>query len=667
MGDMLSALAGFAKDNNFDTKEISKAKENQGKRKSSDTNRNKEKKDYRNTNQYVGAPYNFVSQWDVVEKSKEDCIRHDVLDNELISGEITYRMSFETEVMVGADSFCRNPYGTYAIPGSTVRGLIRSHAQVLGLSSIADDIDDYALMFREVGGKKGNPNKETYGRILGSGQINHQGKTVSVLKNVKAGYIANEGSEYKIYQTKVDKINQSLGAINFYIINERQVQRDSKKELYPFFWTNVKCLQHDLRYEFKRIVRGNRIHYVGTENKAYIPYYKDIKYQIQGERNVVYIGEKDSSKGLHGVMIGTGKMNEKKCHYIIPEIDRNKPVLILNQKDVEAFRIDYNHKKNQLKGSIGRDTSFFDLPKKGEVRPVFYIQQNGRTYFGYTPRLRLFYKHNIKDGLISSQKNSNMDYVKALFGYSGKENSYKTRVSFSDALLQEGKLADSREVILGEPSASSYNDYLEVQKNGQASTYNRDGFRLRGAKQYWLRNSVIPGSSGKNHDVGTQFCPMDKGAVFEGKIRFHNLTEAEVGLLLWCIRLNPTSRLQVGKGKPYGYGRARAEIISVKELDVAKAYSSEAFSLSPFRMVAGQDIEEYANKKISLYKKEINGRIHELHKGGRIDDLPSIKEFFAMRDASTIVSDDRIRYMSLDKREYQNREPLKDVFETLNG
>ena len=103
--------------------------------------------------------------------------------------------------------------------------------------------------------------------------------------------------------------------------------------------------------------------------------------------------------------------------------------------------------------------------------------------------MRLFYGNSVKKGY--RQAAAKLDYCKALFGYTGKENSYKSRLSFQDAStdqIQEMKLC---EVVLGSPKPTSYLDYIEdVEKPGQkAVTYNNE-FRLRGVKQYWLKEQI---------------------------------------------------------------------------------------------------------------------------------------------------------------------------------
>ena len=121
---------------------------------------------------YVGAPYNFVPFNDkLIPYSDEELPKQNDVSEDLYEGEIEYTVSAITPVFVGsgisdgeAESFYTDAYGRYAIPGSSMRGLIRTNAQILSLSGFMDDIDDYSLMFRAVanGPKK---EKERYAAL----------------------------------------------------------------------------------------------------------------------------------------------------------------------------------------------------------------------------------------------------------------------------------------------------------------------------------------------------------------------------------------------------------------------------------------------------------------------------------------------------------------------
>lgn len=543
-----------------------------------------------------------------------------------------------------------------------MRGLIRNNVQILGLSGFEDDIDDYALMYRNVAY---GAEKKRYNDVLGAKQlpINDGDKSygIGVLLNVHAGYVSNENGKYVIYQTCVDSIKKEFEGMNYYALSERKIIGDYLKNPSKFSYKafrphNKSILQHEFK-EFRRVERKGRVQYIGIENREYKPYCIKVSYKVAHEKDIVAVGN-PGEYDKEGYAVSTGKMNQKKVIYIIPQIDKSKPAIEIPEQDVKAFRIDMNKKENMLKRFGGR--RFFDLPEEGEMKPIFYIRLDGRLYFGFTPRLRLFYDHTIKEGLRQKTKNGRVDYSKAMFGYTDMDGGYKSKLSFSNAVVQEeSKEMDSRPLILAEPKPSSYLDYLKPDR-GQGVTYNKDGFELRGVKQYWLHSEVVPTDTAgmKNKEkVASVIRPLDQGTRFAGKIRFRNLTQDELGLLLWAVRLNPDSWMNVGKAKAFGYGNISLKITDAKKLDLAKAYSIEGIlELEPFCPI---DVDE----AIKGYKEEIN---HFL--GGRpIDELPHIKEFFMMKDSKSIPDNKNIEYMSIEKKEYQSRKAVLPSVESVVG
>lgn len=616
-----------------------------------------------NRQKYVGAPYNFVPFYDKVYQYSEGRLTaHNAVEERLITGEIAYEVKAETPIMIddGTQHFFKDAKGRYAIPGSTMRGLIRNNVQVLGLCSYEDDIDDYALMYRNVAY---GAEKEQYDNTLGSKQlrVDDGRKTYSlgVLLNVHAGYVCNEGGKYVIYQTAVDSIKKEFEGMNYYVLSERKIVNDylkyGEKFSYGFFRQNGKSiLQHEFDPFEKTTDQNDRVHYKGTKNDSYKPYYKPVSYEVTHEKDITAVGFPEQYK-QKGYAVSTGKMNEKKAVYIIPQIDREKECIPIDEKDVRAFRIDLKKKENTLKQFGGK--KYFDLPAEGEMRPVFYIQLGGRLYFGFTPRLRLFYDHNVKEGLKQERKASSVDYGKALFGYTSKEKSYKSKLSFSDAVIQEGfQYGKKQKMILAEPKPTSYLDYLRQDEN-RVVTYNTEGFKLRGAKQYWFHDSLVPVDGPvKNENAATELCPLEKGAVFVGKIRFQNLTEDELGLLLWAVRLNDGSQMNVGKAKAYGYGRISVKITDARKLDLESAYRTDGkLCLDPFCKI---DVDS----AIDSYKAEINKYLGKR----KIDELPHIRDFFIMKDSGKIPDNGQTRYMKLknenNKNEFQSRKkPLPTI------
>lgn len=657
---------------------------------------------------YVGAPYNFVPFADPVlpYPNSGEMPKHDDVswENEtgqkerLYSGEFSYEIKAETQIFVGegkepdasAESFYRNSEGKYAIPGSSLRGMIRSNAQILSLSSVGDDVDNYRLMYRQIAGKD-EKLKKTYGDILGAETISMGEGSISILKYVRAGYIKNIDGKYWIYDTMIDSIDSALGDMNYYVLSERTIAENIKADKHDFDFLANKELQHYVKEGFYEDVRDEwnpktrktekRPHYLGYKegggvkenekgvkqdvlNISYEPFEIECSYQSSG-RSIIAVGPPDGDPEEYpekGYAVSTGKMQEKKAIYIIPAANYDKkkykgkrceysfPIEV-PEEDEKAFKIDLSRRETTLiridGDKIVSIKEHFSLPENGESRPVFYIRHGGRLYFGFTPRLRLFYDHMIHDGVPKSHLRGGMDYVKAIFGYSNNNESFKSRVSFTDAVLKEGTGHEERvvDLILAEPKPSSYMDYLKPNKKGEAVNYNEDRLKLRGIKQTWLHAEEKPiiAADKREKKYTTHFEPLSKGSCFIGKVRFHNLKLEELGLLLWATRLEKSSHMNIGKAKAYGFGHISIDLGKVKCLDPEKAYDLTSLRLDPFDEVD-------ADNTIQVYKEYFKKRL-----GKDPEEYESIRVLLLMKDSENLPDPEEIRYMSLDNKEYQSR------------
>lgn len=597
---------------------------------------------------YVGAPYNFIPFADVRQVYADRPPAHNSMDQELISGEIEYEMTAQTPIFTdnGEEFFHRDANGNYSIPGSSIRGLIRNNVQILGYSSFDDDIDDYALMYRDVTDIEGNV-KSIY-------------KTAT--KGVKAGYIKKEGSGYSIYSTNEKG--------DYYTLSEREdIQKDyyDKRDnngvfSYPFFkepdgWKTQNNLEFDFEESEKEEGGKRRKHYIGEPNDNYKPYFEEVSYEINNKKKITKVGAPNAKYSKKGYVISSGYVEEKKAVYILPEVD-TKSAKPISEEDLAIFKADYQKKENTL----GEEKDFFNLPKDEKLKPVFYLEHDGHTYIGFTPKLRIFYKHRIKDGLPDKQRNKVIDYAKSMFGYSDDEKSYKSRVSFSDAVICEKDQCEQRErtVVLSDPKPSSYMDYL-IQ-TGETTNYNSENFELRGVKQYWLHKKLVAGGGTQeegtieNEKVLSTLRPLPKNVHFTGKVRFKNLKKDELGLLLWAIRLEKDSWMNLGKAKSYGYGCVSVQIKSAKKINYQKAYDLQSMlELTPFETINVQEA-------IDTYKKQAS----EWCEAENIDDEPHIRAFFDMKDSTKIPDEEDIRYMSVDASEYQTRTvPLPSINEVI--
>lgn len=597
---------------------------------------------------YVGAPYNFIELNKKVYEKKE-LQPHDLIEPQKHTGEIEYEIEAKTPIMIddGTGRFYTNIYKKEVIPGSTMRGLVRNNMQILSFSSVADDIQNGKLMFRNVASGK---EKGRYNDILGNIPNGEKGR-LSVLKNVKAGYLKNIGNHYHIIPTVVDSISKETGAMNYYVLSERKIIEE-KGSNFDFLTKQNPCiLQHKNEPFQKSIDRNRRVHYIGTENSDYHPYFMKVSYELSGIRQVSGI-DGWGRLSHNGYLISTGKMQEKKAVYIIPEMDESKEWIPLDRdevrQDIDDFQRDYEGRKKQVEAMEGEEKGFFNLPQNGETKPVFYIQLGEKLYFGFTPRLRIFYDKEIYDGMPVVYKNVKRDYCKSLFGYTDCENnnSYKSRVCFMDAEAVKGKKAANEiPLVLGAPKPTSYLDYLtSADDKHKAVTYN-DDFQLRGVKQYWLKESPDQPATVKNQKVASPFRPYDAGAVFQGKIRFENLSDEELGMLLWSLVLEKESNQNIGKAKSYGYGRIAVKLTGLNFLNYEKLYWTSGLCLKPY-----DGCIEKAEYYIRAAKDDMTEFLgHDVMSDTRI------RHFFMMKDASKIPDKKTTQYMSIDRKDYQHR------------
>lgn len=570
----------------------------------------------------VRAPYNFIPLSDKVllpYESVESLPAHDRIDPSLKTGEICVTMVADTPVFVSDGDkndphFFRGSNGKYMIPGSTIRGMVRENMQILGFGLMrpGEDLEDIQIFFRDfasASGSRDDPLKKYYCAALGIKQMPMpSGRPKAIPQLVKSGYLKKEKGKYKIYPSK-----------GSYML----VRRD-----HP----GVRCFgTEDARTE--------NVYYRAEGDRV-----KEIRPAV-GEKNglrrgtLLYTGKPVRSWNRQ-----TGRLEDHPNHlYLIPEADWSAQPLTLDEDDVLSYMEDFEKRRNVL----GRNRNFWNLPLEGREKPVFYVQYEGHVYFGMSRFLRIGYRYPLSCGLPESHKAGmdKLDFPRAILGYVSKNSgSYRSRVSFGD-FAADGEAYEMPPIsmILGEPKPSYYPGYVVGGKH-----YNHEDFRLRGYKQYWLKEVEATDDNGKPREA-TTIRPLPRGTKFSGTIRYKNLTEAELGLLLWCLRLEKGCYQSVGMAKPYGYGRMRLTIDAIKEFEAPALYDSGSFLVSDTKSDAA-GVEEYI-KKYCDYAEQ------------HLADLAPIKENSPLRDfffmKTSIRTPNEMCYMSL--KEYRFKAALPSV------
>ena len=563
------------------------------------------------------APYNFVpfhakSNSADGQKTERVCIRyeeysqlpgHDRIDPVLKTGEIHVKMTAETPVFVscGEDGhFYRGADNRFMIPGSTVRGMLRQNTQILGYGTVRpdEDIEDQRIFFRTVAARRDGTDSDLnsyYKSVLGMSTGKPAPGSDHVPQNVKAGYLCCDADGYRIYPTCAPIV---------------RIRRDDP----------ILCQAH--------------------LNDGYAKL-EWVSYTLQGIRLRSIARSADGN----GVLLYTGKpIKGPGAVYLFPAVDWDATPLDLSKDDILSYKADLESRANSLKAYYS--VSFWDLPKPGQSKPVFYVQHNGHTYFGMTSHPRIGYAYSLADGLPLQDRRmmNGVDYPHSLFGFAARDRAYRSRVSVGDFPAEDGATESAPvSLILGQPKPSWYPGYVAEGKH-----YNTDGFSLRGFKLYWQKDAKLPPETEGKDSVKTVMRPLPAGTVFHGIIRYKNLYPDELGLLLWALRLEEDCRQSLGMAKPYGYGRMRLDIEKLLEYDIQKLYAPDGLCACPTQASDGT-VEEYIRqfdaficerlhiKKPSAQKPSITSQediqdFFFMHKPFQVDEDTSYMELSGYRD-----------------------------------
>lgn len=654
------------------------------------------------------APYNFVPlpiNAKVIAQNTKELQNHGEINKEKNSGYIEYEIENITPLIIGKGKekkgfkdnkeekkedknvyFFKNNKGEYTIPGSTIRGLLRNNMAILSFSNVSEDIEDGRFYFRSFGiDKLGRDYKE---RIdLKTKPVN--GEQMLMPHGVKTGYMYRKSqSEYELIPSK--KIN----GLSYLVIKEQYLRRIAPKDL-PINYMYTKEIdeliknkdkysltkaEKDLPKEKKRDIERNKqfkkanfLKGIRNENFKLSAKPLKVSYEISGARTVSKIGHPGEFKN-EGFLLTSNHIAKKLVHYIIPwEEDTNLTPIIFkkgeeNYKYIEYYNDDLvRTKKAKIeeggKITTQKDYEYYGLPSKigyENGKPIFYGEYKGSYYFGFTPYLRVPYDNNIKQGINNNYKNiKGFSYIDKLFGFASKENNYKGLLSFEDCIYEgpkEPKFSKTYNVILGEPHPTSYNLYLKQDINGDKKeiiNYN-DSFEIRGIKQYWIKNYVTESEVKANSKVDSILHPIDKGSSFKGKIHFTNLTDEELGLLLWALKVDKNAHENIGMGKPFGFGHIVIKGINLNLED----YENKYLSMSVNCFKAG-DKEKF----IEAYKKSLGDKIN----------LKPIKDFILIKTNIIEEKDkNKFRYMEIEfidnnkkNNEFTKFEPLPNISEQI--
>jgi len=539
-----------------------------------------------------------------------------------------------------------SPGGIPRIPGSSLRGMIRTMVEIMSFGKFGF-FDDARLYYRGLAD-------------VSSLRKEYQRHMSSFDKNSKK-------TQYKM----------SAGFLH--------------KKGFSYFITPAKGFKQILKKEARQMVEK-----IGEK-------YEDFKFY----------------KINNGYIVVSGPMQKKNRDWFIDLPDANAQEFKIPEEDISNYK---NDKKRSdkipdlLKLAKNGVPCFYVRYKDS--------QGKDRISFGHTGMFRLAYEKTIGDHIPPELKNPNItDIAEAIFGnektHAGRvffEDAYideKHKYELKDAIIPK---------ILSDPKPTCFQHYLEQSEKNldkhpkNLAHYNTEGAVIRGYKLYWHRDAkyyeeeeisydiaefnrllndfgktkedfsefiidenngkikislkkkmpddikeIIIKSIGEYENQHTVFKRIEKGAIFRGRIRFENLSEVELGALLFAIDLPDGCAHKIGMGKPLGLGSVKIKP-QLYLSDRSKRYSD--------LLVEWDGLSE-ENAKIAKIKKEFEDYVLK----NLNEKLPSLwdntrmKEFRIMLNFDKKPENEKTRYMLIkndkDENEFKYRNVLPKPSEVI--
>ncbi len=528
------------------------------------------------------------------------------------------------------DPYC-TPDGRPAIPGSSLRGMVRALVEVLAFAKV-QPVSPAKPFFRTV-----TPDRmgEAYTARMRRGQ------------GVQGGFLRRRDDGWAIEPCRV-----------------LRVDRDE--------------------------LRGVRVASTANETPPWPPQHSPcwVRVGAGADRvDAIHIQEErpgEDGAWQRGTLVLTGHVRKKRREFVFLDVqDRAQAV------HVPQYVWDRFHDEDQITPWQARAFPR-DKPEPGCRRadgylrsgePVFFVRDdelatadnpNGLVFLGRAGMFRLPYDVGPADLVPSHLANAGLDLAEAMFGRLRDGAAIKGRVFFEDAVAVGGGPDWFEDVIvprvLSAPKVTTFQHYLTqdgTRGPHDLTTYLRgDHTTIRGHKWYWHRWSDDKGlelvkESPEDHDrllrdlrgsqpADTQHTiirPVKGGTRFAGRVRFENLTDIELGALLCALDLPTGCAHKLGMGKPLGLGSVRIEP-QLKLVDRAERYRSwrasgaTASDGSQFRRAFEEAIVQHAR---ASNEPMLQGRFG-LRRIARLDALFFLLEWQNRPASSATASMDLARF-----------------------
>ncbi|MEZ4726041.1 MAG: TIGR03986 family CRISPR-associated RAMP protein [Caldilineaceae bacterium] len=571
------------------------------------------------------------------------------------------------------------------IPGSTLRGMIRTLMEIVGYGKIEWVTDSQKITFRSVAAPNDDPLKDPYEKILGK-----------YGRNVRTGYLRKIGERWWIQPAKTP---QQLGL----------AEQDK-----PY-----------LQVKKSHLVEGDIPNLLFFDDANYRPQYHAVCFKAEARRGqkgsytFYQVGNPDKQYIYKGTLVCTGNMDEtgggntpRKKYAIVLEADLDQTMVAIDELAVQ----DYLDSLTDFQREAPFDQRMGCLV---DGRPIFYVP-NGRNkvrFFGHCPNFRVPACHSQNPWAVTPldltppalRHPYRIDLADTIFGYvksqkqpNNGRQAVAGRIFFTDATFVGAKndLWVSQTAItpkvLASPKPTTFQHYLVQDRERGHSPDNRRTLAhygtatpeetvIRGHKLYWHKKDVTQQDLEEHPDncvedwakdtQHTQIRPVNAGVTFAFRIYFENLTTIELGALLWVLTLPAQEsekryRHKLGMGKALGMGsiHIKAQLVLSRRRDAKN--KDEEILLGRYHQLLDGDqwyTPERPVKNIAPYlqafEKFVLTNMQEAERG-EAQSLATVKRIqllLKLLEWTPGVSQEHTRYMTIQPdNEFKQRLVLPD-------
>ena len=532
-----------------------------------------------------------------------------------------------------------SPAGRYRIPGSSLRGMVRNLVEIMSYGRMLCD-GKRKFFFRQVGDTSalGIHYRDTMTHSAAEGYC----------PKIKAGFLRRKGpNSYEMLPSR------ELEDTQFYRVNYDYRSRIVRN-------TNIRINKFEFREVYFRPVAPAMHDHRGGKLR--------LKYAL-----VENVSESPMQGYVKGYMISSGDFaGTKHMHWIIN--DASGTAIPIDREIIKDYQND---------SSRDERSDLLKMLERNQNAPVpcFYLTDDSGaiTSLGFTGMYRLAYRTRVGDHINQSPNDDKtIDLCEAIFG---KSAGFASRVCFEDASLQSAVADVAMPVcapkILSSPKPTTFQHYLDQHRGrGRGEQFNSRNLRhwdsdcvIRGHKMYWHKNSDSQGVADNlkwaentlpppNDTQHTRIKPARPGAQFSGRIRFENLTEVELGALLFALDLPENHYHKLGMGKPLGLGTVK--ITPKLYLCDRKTRYSSLFAEDGWQLAESKTATvEYK----SVFERHILDRLDvEAQSLWDVNRMANLKSMLSYQNANAPGWSEATRYLRIEtgNNEYRNRDILPE-------